>query len=64
MQAKWSELTGAVRNARFWALYRQMPDSCRAGFIALAQGLARELEEQDHRDKDGEMPLPTDVERG
>jgi hypothetical protein len=41
-----------------------MPDSFRVGFIDLVQGLACELEEQNHRDKGGDLSLPADVERG
>jgi hypothetical protein len=41
-----------------------MPDSFRAGFVDLVQGLALELEKQNHRDKDGDLPLPASVERG
>jgi hypothetical protein len=63
MRKKTSELAETARNARFWALYRQLPDSSRAGFFALAQGLARELEEQNHRGEDRDRLLPADIDR-
>jgi hypothetical protein len=43
MRQKWSELTDAARDARFWALYRQLPDSFKAGFSAMTRGMAEEL---------------------
>jgi hypothetical protein len=46
MQRKWSELTEAAWIARFWAFYRLLPDSFKAGFTGMAQGLALELEAQ------------------
>jgi hypothetical protein len=46
MRQKWSELTDAARDARFWALYRQLPDSFKAGFSALAREMAGGLAAQ------------------
>jgi hypothetical protein len=44
MQQKWSELTDAAWISRFWALYRQLPDSFKTGFTGMARELARDLE--------------------
>jgi hypothetical protein len=44
MQQNWSELTDAAWTARFWALYRQLPDPFKTGFTSMAQELARKLE--------------------
>ncbi|MDR3334639.1 MAG: hypothetical protein LBT13_07125 [Treponema sp.] len=46
MRQKWSELTEAAWTARLWAFYRQLPDSFKAGFTAMAQGMALEIEQQ------------------
>jgi hypothetical protein len=66
MQRKRSELTEAAWIARFWAFYRLLPDSFKAGFTGMAQGMALELEAQaegrtEFRDADRDPPLLADI---
>jgi hypothetical protein len=66
MQRKWSELTEAAWIARFWAFYRPLPDSFKAGFTGMARGMALELEAQaegrlEPRGADRDPPLLADI---